>query len=740
MKEIALACFVLLLVSVELRGEFVLKEIPSAGHMICAVREDGKHVLNYNDRNFITIEFEKGLKVQYHSDSDDVFFSSPLRELYTFLIVDDGVHNVKVKVNLSQDAGILRTRRAAGGEAILAQLGNPLIYGVNGLYDMDEDASLEWYCDAWKWDDTKMKREADGTLSASFSAVISNHFMNFYFRPHYYRDHLGYRSHEPWTRRLNARSMNGWCSWVAYYYDLDAGKIERTADFIAKNFIPYGMNFLQVDNGFQGKVFTRFDSINSPGVDRRDVNLVNLFKGTSKRFPEGPPQIAKIIEERGLEPGIWMNTDLFAYEMPEDKRDILCRRPNGKATQSHWIRFMADMSDYTITNYYVPLFKYIKDAGFKYLKVDGMRHTFLEGLNTAYVPQEARRRFRNLSLAARLTCGDDMYLMSCWGVMNEIAGAFDACRVSVDCGDNWEDFHRSLYYFAEFYSTHRIVFVNDPDHVVMHAHPEWSRTRVSNVSLTGGLLTYSDKNEQMTDESIYTLQRALPALETRTAECGDIHPNHPSARLYSREYLTSDISEELAMKQMGPSVEPGVKSPFSTLWAIHIEKPYGQWCVAQRNAIWSLAEDNTPLAKLGLDPAKTYLGYDFWEQKFIGEVKDSLRWDNLLYGRTKVIALREKLDIPQLIGSSRHVSMDAISVTDIVWEGLNLKVKLKCVPEAKENYAFYVPGNYTFEGVDPKGGNAEANEVKNDDSSMIVNVALTAESGETELNLRFKSE
>ncbi len=189
------------------------------------------------------------------------------------------------------------------------------------------------------------------------------------------------------------------------------------------------------------------------------------------------------------------------------------------------------------------------------------------------------------------------------------------------------------------------------------------------------------------------------------------------------------------MKQMGPSVEPGVKSPFSTLWAVHIEKPYGQWCVAQRNAIWSLTEDDTPMEKLGLDPSKTYLGYDFWEQKFIGEVKDSLHWDNLPYGRTKVIALREKLAIPQLIGSTRHVSMDAVSVKNIEWKDKELTLSLDCVENVSETYSFFVPEGYGLGKVECEGGEAKSREIGSDG---LLEIEVTAEEKNVTLRLKFE--
>lgn len=731
MKNAFLSFFLIILFgSCNSWGEFVLRETSSAGHIIKASQNKTSCSYNFNDRTFITIEHDEGTMVNMGEDTNDVYWTDPLKEILTLWFNEDKIHKLRITIHLTGSAGVMRSRRAFGGEAILGQVGNPLIYGVPGLYDMEDDALLEWRCDGWKWEDKRMKRDENGNLTATFSATVSNCFMNFIFRPHFYKDHMGFSNHEPWIRRMNSKSMNGWCSWAAYFDKIDMKNLTQTANFITNHFLPYGMNFMQADNGFKA---------GNPGIISGGRSYAEKWMKASKKFPEGPAGIAKMMKERGLEPGIWVRPDFFEYRIGQYDRDVLCRRPNGNQTRSTWLENIPDMSDYTITNYFVPLFEAFKDAGFKYIKVDGLRHLFLEGLNTAYEPKEARRRFRNFALATRLACGDDVYLMGCWGIMPDLAGSYDACRISFDCIRRWSSFHRQLFYFAEFFSTQRIVFLNDPDHIVMHENADWSRSRLSNISLGGGLLTYSDKNSEMTPELINILQRGLPALETRTAECGEMHFNHPTGYLYGNKFNTKVITAENADKQLGPSIEPNVNSPFSTLWAIHIEKPYEIWCVAQRTAIWSLKEDDTPLEKLGLDPSLTYLAYDFWKQKYLGEVKGKLHWETLNFGHTTVIALREKLDRPQLVGSTRHVSMDAESVEDIKWKSPTLKLKLKCVPNTEEIYTFRAPSNYKFAEVACSNGSAKKLDSSNE-SSEIVKIAVKAKAKNIVLDLKFAND
>ena len=718
--NIVLLCFAFAFCA---KAEFVLKESPAVVCLLPSNSSEEMISYKYDDTKVIIVEHEKGQVIRRQYNTDDAYWSTPLKQIATFAFESGGVHRVRVKLLLGERAGVMKSRRAEGGEAILGQLGNPLIRGVAGVYDMDRDFLLEWNCDGWEWIGDRMTREEDGTLSCSFSAVVSNHFFNFVFRPHFYNNHLGFRGHEPWIRRINSKSMNGWCSWPAYFKNVNTENITKTADFIAENFLPYGMNFMQVDDGYMN---------GEPGINEH-ISYVDSWMRGSKRFPDGAVGIAKLIKERGLEPGIWFNPDFYRYELVEGQRDVICREVSGRERSSFWIKHMPDMSDYTITNYYLPVFEAFKKAGFKYLKIDGLRHIFFEGLNMAYEPKEAQRRLRNFALASRVALGDDVYLLGCWGMLTELAGAFDACRISLDSLEKWFSAHKQLFHFAEFFTSQRIVYLNDPDHIVMHANPEWSRTRVSTISLGGGLLTYGDKNEDMDDELVYMLQRGLPSLETRTAECGEMHFNYPTCFLYDKKYRGPDIKEEDAMEQVGPSIEPGVASPFSTLWAHHIDKSYERWCVAVRNGVWSLGEDDTPLEKLGLDPEKTYLGYDFWKQKYLGEIKGKLHWNALAFGHTEVIALREKLARPQFIASTRHVSMDAESVKDIVWEDTFLRLKLKCVPNTEETYVFRVPEGYSFVKTECIGGTSKVV----GENEGILKIAFMSEQKEADIKLEF---
>ena len=72
-------------------------------------------------------------------------------------------------------------------------------------------------------------------------------------------------------------------------------------------------------------------------------------------------------------------------------------------------------------------------------------------------------------------------------------------------------------------------------------------------------------------------------------------------------------------------------------------------------------------------------------------------------GECQILAFRKEKEVPQFIASTRHVSMDAVSMQSIVWNNNQLRVALKGVPETSERYYFAVPEKYTLKDVNVQG-------------------------------------
>jgi hypothetical protein len=134
--------------------------------------------------------------------------------------------------------------------------------------------------------------------------------------------------------------------------------------------------------------------------------------------------------------------------------------------------------------------------------------------------------------------------------------------------------------------------------------------------------------------------------------------------------------------------------PFSTLWAVHLDTAAGRWCVAGRFASLPLRASKLRIASLSLETGRPYLVFDFWQQKYLGQVTEALDVPALPLGHCQILALRPALDRPQLLSSSRHVSQDAVSVKLQAWADGELALKLTGVRGTRETYWLHVPAGF----------------------------------------------
>jgi hypothetical protein len=71
------------------------------------------------------------------------------------------------------------------------------------------------------------------------------------FRPHFYQRHKRLEYFEPWTYPIKEESVAGWCSWFAYFNKVTEKDIYRAADILSEEMAPFGLEYLQIDDGYQ---------------------------------------------------------------------------------------------------------------------------------------------------------------------------------------------------------------------------------------------------------------------------------------------------------------------------------------------------------------------------------------------------------------------------------------------------------------------------------------------------------
>jgi hypothetical protein len=105
-------------------------------------------------------------------------------------------------------------------------------------------------------------------------------------------------------------------------------------------------------------------------------------------------------------------------------------------------------------------------------------------------------------------------------------------------------------------------------------------------------------------------------------------------------------------------------------WLQEIDKSFEHWNVLARfdTAGKGLPESDLRFEDLGLDPQPEYLVYEFWSKRLVQVSRSGFRAPAAEKGSTQVFAIREKLDHPQLVSTSRHISQGAVELTETVWK------------------------------------------------------------------------
>lgn len=654
------------------RREYPTLPVPPVGHArLWADRGRGVYALTYNGVDIITIRLPRRAQAQPKCHSDGNMQSEPFIQQFT--ISCDAIARATVEFFSPGDMLNMRARRAAAGEAILGQMGHPLIYGANAMYFADWDLLVSWHGLDFTWMSSSIVREKGG-WHAAMEMKIGARPLVILLRPRYYGQHLGYRQHEPWRFKPNPKAVAGWCSWEAYHDDVTEDDIRASAKAIAP-LKQFGLEYMQIDDGFQQKLVPM----------RVGGTVCESWLNTNEKFPGGHEAIVSAMRAGGFKPGVWTNATITNREGAKSM-NCCVRKADGELLSGDWIHYVLDCSERALWTHVTPYYRALREMGYEYFKSDALRHLIYDGQQEAVRlglidSETASARQTAYMRAAREGIGKDAYYLSCWGALSQSIGIADAMRIGGDTGPKWCSYSMQIRESARWYFAQRIMFTLDPDVVCVRGRDAYVRTLLSLVSLMGGLYMISDKPETYDDTHLEMICRTLPPLTTCAAETGPVDYTTPAC-IYTRsggEELCHDISH----------IDDSV-APFSSLWAFHMVHGGRSWCVVQRCAVIPLDAMVISADKLGLDPTREYYTFNFWAQRGSRVGGRAIAFPELALGETTVLALTDVTSgMPVLVGSSRHVSMDAVSVLDArqCLEGYSLQLD---GPEGLEcEYAIY---------------------------------------------------
>lgn len=662
-----------------------IQKNPPQVHSRIWQREDGSYAISYNGVDLLTFEFlnDAAPILRFHSDGD--FQSEPFIQQFQIWSITEA--KLRVTVSAPVEWWNVRPSRAEKGQSIIGQLGRPLLYGVNGIYLPDWDLLVSLHGVPFSWEQKKVQKQ-NGSYTASLTAQMDEYPWVILIRPHYFSEHLGYKNHEPWNRRPKADTICGWCSWEAYHSDVTLENVAETSKAL-EPLRPWGIELMQLDDGYQQTQVPM----------RKGGEVGESWLTTNEKFPGGHKAIVDAMQSGGFTPGIWINATLTNKENSESIGCCIKDR-DGKLIKGDWIQYIMDCTPEMLKLHVEKCYRQLREQGYQYIKIDSIRHLLYDGLEEAVrrglmTTEEARKRHRAYLQAARDGMGEEIFLLSCWGVLSSSIGICDAMRVATDANPGWGAFSMQVRETARWYFAHRILFTVDPDHVCVRAKLPWVRMMLSLVSLSGGIMMVSDPPQTYDEDRIDLMKRTMPPLAAHAGEVGPVDYTTPACT-----YIPKTKSDEEASFAITHEKKKNAY-PMGSLWSIHMEHGGRNWCVIERCGVTPLEEIKIQLTNLCLDPSKTYYAFDFWRQQAWEILDGSLNLHELALGDCQVVALTDVTDKKiALIGSDRHVSCDAVSVlAEEITDTKNktvYRLRLKGFAGVQVAYTLYIAESVTI--------------------------------------------
>ena len=489
------------------------------------------------------------------------------------------------------------------------------------------------------------------------------------FRPRFYQRHRGLERFEPWTYRIWPDPVAGWISWFAYLDKVTERDIVETADTLAAALLPFGYEYLQIDDGYQ-----------------RGEGRPELWLEANEKFPRGLAFLPSYIRGKGLRPGIWTNAAFKQADFVEAHRDWFVTDERGRPARGNWIEFSLDASEPEALDALVrPVYRGLRDMGWEYFKLDALRHLRYEGYNAhaghfARSGKDLARAFRRYVETVREEIGRDAFLLGCWGIRPELVGLIDGCRLGTD-GFSYAG-------LAQFNSWNNVVWRNDPDHVELD-EDRYRSTLVT--TLTGSILLLTDRPEVYRTEAVEPARRASPVLWTRPGQVYDVDP--------SRSAGLAGVDAEVSGS--GPRGFDAGLQPACDLFLLEIDRPFENWSVLGRTGE-SVRE--IAFADLGLDAGREYYVFEFWSKRLLGSFTGSFVPGPLdPVHRSQALAIRERTPHPQVLATGRHLTCGGPDLLDVRWAGDRLAGTSRVV--GGDPYVLYLtePAGYRLTGFDCPG-------------------------------------
>jgi alpha-galactosidase len=438
----------------------------------------------------------------------------------------------------------------------------------------------------------------------------------------------------------NARTrsiVNGWCSWFYTLAEVSEDEVLKNAELAARQLRDFGLEYIQIDEGFQ----------RSHGD----------WEG-NERFPHGMQWLAERIRAYGFKPGLWVSpyvisdqTDVFRQHP-----DWLVHRRDGSLQRiGNWEnegspgalaevvkRYCLDVTHPGAADWLRELFATIVQRwGYDMIKLDFMAWSILAAERYRDPTVSSAEAYRRGLEIMRAGAGDDCHILEC-GPGNTTVGLIDSMRIEADINYGyaaavWRQYFQdpscSAAAAAKRYYFHGRTWVNDVDHACLDLLTiQQAEAAATVIAISGGNMITGDRLVDLDPSKLDILRRITPS-------CG--------VAAVPVDLFDADIP---------------------TAFVLRIERPFAAWSVVAffNPDLEGAIDRRFSFERLGLDPAKRYLAFDFWKQRFVGELTGELAV-RVAPGGVTLLALHAATGTPQLLATSRHVAQGAVEIEDVRW-------------------------------------------------------------------------
>ena len=463
----------------------------------------------------------------------------------------------------------------------------------------------------------------------------------------------------------------GWVGW-AWVDPFTAERYEdvvlRNCKAIRKRLPGFGVNYVWISLG-----------------NIADVSPGDWLHWNAELFPRGLEYLRRRLEEAGFRWGLWCGVFWVCsllQDQVEELRPALLKNPDGSllVARLEWsygaggklpkgkrpCMYALDPTHPKALAFIKNVFETYRSWGVRYYMLDFLeagsgnisgRFPYQDHYDRNLVPgPEAYHHFLNV---VRKAAGDDTYFLSSTGPTIHNAGIVDAARTGNDFGEG-----RPLYPDSHFYPATYVInsasFWTGPAFALTNQASAYYTHRKLYLNDSGNVLTV-DKPLPLRDAQIHATIHAMGGGPTML---GDDIDRMDEERLALIKKTLPRSREAPFPVDLFDAVYPECPKVFHR----KVARPWGRFdVVAVYNLRGELLRLSVDLCALGLDLASDYLVWEFWNNEYVGCVRQALE-AVVPPGSVRVYRLVRDTGVPTLLGTDMHVLMGEVEIAHCEWD------------------------------------------------------------------------